>query len=340
VKTLPVTRESSAKRTFRWWIESAAWFCGAVAFSCATAWAQPYPAKPVHVLTLFVPGSTGDTTARIWCASLANVLGQPVLLDNVPGAGGVLAAERVSKAAPDGHTLLFSLSSVHVFRSFLSRNTPFHPVNDFTPITELGETITLLVANASAPFGSLRDMLDYAKANPGKLAYGTSGVGSPTHLAGELIKQLTGVEMVHVPYKGVAQALQDSIAGQIPLSYAIAGLAWPAFRSGRIKVLAVTGETRYPRMPDVPTLAEALPGYESVPSWTGVFAPPHLPQVLLKRLHADIVKSVGVPEVRAKLAEGDFQVITNTPEEFLAKIRRETEHVGRIVRRAGIQPVD
>ena len=315
-------------------------FAALVSWAFPSVFAQSLPARPVHVVTLFVPGSTGDTTARIWCASLSTVLGQPVVLDNVAGAGGVLAAERVAKAPPDGTTLLFSLSSVHVFRTFLSRNTPFHPVNDFTPITELGETVTLLVANATAPFSSLREMLDYAKANPGKLSYGTSGVGSPTHLGAELIKQLTGVELVHVPYKGVAQALQDSIAGQIPLSYAIAGLAWPAFKAGRIKVLAIAGESRYARLPDVPTLAEAIPGYEPVPSWTGVFAPPALPAGLLKRLHADIVKSVNVPEVKAKLAEGDFQVITNTPEDFLAKIRRETELVGRIVKRAGIQPSD
>ena len=200
------------------------------------ALAQPYPSKPIRLFTLFAAGSTGDTTARVFAAPFGDALGQQVVLENMPGAGGVLAAERVARAAPDGYTLLISLSSVHVMRPYLSRQTPFHPIDDFTPITQFGTAVTLLVANTAASYRSMRELIDHARANPGKLSYGTSGVGSPTHLAGELIGQLTGAVIVHVPYKAVSQAFQDVRGGQLPLAFAISSQVMPAVKSGKSRV--------------------------------------------------------------------------------------------------------
>ncbi|MFM9970364.1 MAG: Bug family tripartite tricarboxylate transporter substrate binding protein [Burkholderiales bacterium] len=319
-------------------------FLLAGALSCSLpseSYSQAYPVKPVRLLTLFAAGSTGDASARVFAGPFGDALGQQVVLENVPGAGGVLAAERVARAAPDGYTLLYSLSSVHVMRPYLARQTPFDPVNDFTPITQIGTAITLLVANTSAPYRSFRELIDYAKANPGKVSYGTSGVGSPTHLAGELIGQLTQINIVHVPYKAVSQAFQDVMGGQLPLAFAISSQVLPAIKSGKIRVLAVMEDDRYNQMPDIPSMQEVVANFQAPPSWPGLFAPAKLPPPILQRLHAEAVKVLNSNEVKEKLATRDFYVSTQkSPEEFLAKIKREMALVGRVVKSAGIQPTD
>jgi tripartite-type tricarboxylate transporter receptor subunit TctC len=312
----------------------------AAALAAPAALGQAWPSKPVRILTLFEAGSSGDTTARVFVAGMSESLGQPVVLDNIAGAGGVLAAERVARSAPDGYTLLYSLSSVHIMRPYLTRQLPFHPIDAFTPITEIGSGVTMLVAHPTAPFSTFREMLDYARANPGKVAYGTSGIGSPTHLTGEQIRQITGIDMLHVPYKAVARALQDVMAGQLPTSYAISSLALPAARAGKIKILAIQGD-RWSREPGIPTIKEVLPNFEPPPSWSGLFAPAGLPRPLLMRLHADSVKVLRSPEVQEKAAARDYMILTHdSPEIFLAKIRREYAMVGEVVKRAGIKPID
>ncbi|OGA22752.1 MAG: hypothetical protein A3I01_13605 [Betaproteobacteria bacterium RIFCSPLOWO2_02_FULL_65_24] len=318
-------------------------FCTAALTLTGTipAAAQNYPAKPVHLVTQFAPGSTGDNLCRIMAASMNEVMGQPVIVDNRAGAGGVLAAEQVARAAPDGYSLLVGTTGTQIMRIFLARKSSFDPVKDFTPITEVGETVTLWVANPSFPASSFKDMIDYAKRNPGKVAYGTSGIGSPHHLSGELVKLLTGVEMIHVPYKASAQALQDTVAGQIPTTFAISGLVVPAVRAGKLKALAIVRDVRFKALPDVPTVGEIVPGFETPPSWTGLFGPAGLPQPLLRRIHADVLKALNKPEIRAKLADQHFEVITNeTPEEFAAQIKRQIDLVGKIVKSAGIKPAD
>ncbi|MFM9969194.1 MAG: Bug family tripartite tricarboxylate transporter substrate binding protein [Burkholderiales bacterium] len=302
------------------------------------AHAQSYPAKPIHLVTIFVAGSSGDFSIRVLAPSLSTSVGQPVVVENVAGAGGALATERVARAAPDGHTLLATIAGTHIIRPFLTKNISYDPVKDFTPVTQTTESITYLLAHQSVPVNSMRELIDYAKANPRKIAYGSSGIGSPTHLLGEVVKQMTGADMVHVPYKAVATALQDTISGQLQVSFAIAGGVRAAIRSGKIKVLATTGSLKDPAMPEVPTMPEVIPGYEPVPNWTGLFAPGGLSAPLLKRVHEDIVKALNVPETKKKLAEGEFYVATRTPEEFLAKIRAETALVARVVKSAGIQP--
>jgi tripartite-type tricarboxylate transporter receptor subunit TctC len=312
---------------------------GAIALLCATgAQAQAYPSKPIHLVTIFVAGSAGDFSIRVLAPSLSAVTGQPVIVENVAGAGGALASERVARAAPDGHTLLATIAGTHIIRPFLAKSISYDPLRDFTPLTQTTESITYVLAHQSVPAASMRELIDYAKANPRKLAYGSSGIGSPTHLLGEMVKQLTGAEMVHVPYKAVAQALQDTIAGQIQVSFAIAGSVRPAIKSGKIRVLATTGALKDPAMPEVPSMVEVIPGYEAVPNWTALFAPGGMPLPLVRRVHEDIVKALNNPETKKKLADGEFHVATQTPEAFLAKVKAEIALVARIVKSAGIQP--
>ncbi len=315
-------------------------FCLAAAAPLA-AGAQAFPSRPLHLVTVFAAGSTGDVNARVISRLLGGITGQPVIVDNMAGAGGVLAAEKVARSAPDGYTVLYSLSGVHVSRIYLARSTPFDPVNDFTPITLVSEAISILVTHPSVPVGSFRELIEYAKANPGKIAYGTAGVGSPHHLAGVLIAQLAGIDWVHVPYKAAATSLQDVIAGQIPTTFAQGGFVIPAMRAGKVKVLAIMGGSRYEAIPDVPTIGELLPGYEPPPGWSGILGPAKLPAPILGRLHADITKVLDSKESRAEQAKIFTQTaISASPEEFAEKIRREVELVGQIVKRAGIQPLD
>ena len=305
------------------------------------ALAQSYPAKPIRFINIFAAGSSGDLFVRIFSNGFAENLGQPVIIENLTGAGGVVAAERVARAAPDGYTILASISGTHIQRLFLAKSTPFHPVNDFTPITTVAESVTYLIANSALPVNSLKELIEYAKANPGKLSYASSGVGSPSHLATEVLKATAGIDLVHVPYKAIAQALQDAISGQIPLSYAISNQVIPPWKAGKIKILAINNPERYKPMGDIPTIGEVVPGYEAAPSWTGVFGPANLPAPILRRIHADMVKAINAPEAVKKYTEAGAMVVTSaTPEEFSARIRREVEVVGRIVKRAGIQAVE
>lgn len=301
---------------------------------------QAYPSKPVKMVSQFAAGSGGDVLTRIVATNMAEVMGQPVVIENRAGAGGALAAELVARAAPDGYTILAATPGTQVTRVYLVRSSSFHPVKDFTPITAVGETPTVIIAHPSVPVNSFKELLQYAKANPGKLSYGTSGIGSPHHLSAEQIKMLTGVDMIHVPYKAGAQAMLDVITGQIPLSYSIIAPVMPHIRSGKVKPLVVVRDKRAAWLPDVPVVGEVVPGFDAPASWTGLFGPANLPQPVLRRLHADTVKAMSLPEARTKINDAGFEIIGNTPEQFAALIKRQVELTGRIVKAAGIQPTD
>ena len=307
-----------------------------------SCFAQSYPGKPIALVTQFAPGSTGDTLCRIMAESMKDVIGQSVIVDNRAGAGGVVAAEYVVRAVPDGHTLLVGTTGTQIMRVHLAKSSSFDPVKDFTPITQVGETPTLWVAHPAFVSNTFRDMIDYAKANPGRVTYGTSGIGSPHHLSGELVSLLAGVTLIHVPYKASAQALQDTIAGQLNTTFAISGLVVPAAKAGKVKPLAVVRGQRFKALPDVPTVGEVVAGFETPPSWTGLFGPAGMPAPLLTRVHADVVKALNAPAVRARLSEQQhFEVMTNeTPAAFAAQIKREIDLVGRIVKGAGIKPTE
>jgi tripartite-type tricarboxylate transporter receptor subunit TctC len=306
----------------------------------AGAWSQAYPSKPVRMISQFAAGSGGDVLARIVSSATAEVMGQAVIMENQAGAGGALAAQNVARAAPDGYTLLVATPGTQVTRVFLVRNSAFDPVKDFTPITGVGETPTLIIAHPSVPANSFKELLDYAKGNPGRLSYGTSGIGSPHHLSAEQIKMLTGVEMAHVPYKAGAQAMLDVITGQIPLSYSIIAPAMPHIKAGKVKVLVTVSNKRAPWLPNIPTVGEVVPGFDAPASWTGLFGPANLPAPILRRINGDVVKAMNIPEVTKRINDAGFDVMGSSPEEFAALIKRQVELTGRIVKAAGIKPTD
>ena len=312
-------------------------FCLAPALP-ANVLAQSFPVKPIRLVTQYAPGSSGDTSLRMIAPAISQSMGQPLVIENRAGAGGVLAAEQVLRAQPDGYTLVASSSAVYVLRPFLVKSNSFDPAKDFTPVTLYQEAITVLVANPASGPGSLREMLDQARANPGKLAYGSSGIGTEGHLTGEEITELTGFKLTHVPYKASAQALLDTVSGQLPMSFAIYAAALPFITSGKVRALAVVMDARTTRLPEVPAIAEVIPGFEAPPSWTGIFGPAGMPAALTRRIQSEFAKAAKDPETRANLIKSGFDVVASTPEELATRMKREIALIARLVKAAGIKP--
>jgi tripartite-type tricarboxylate transporter receptor subunit TctC len=319
---------------------SAAAVAALTLLGATSALAQSYPSKPVRVVTQFAAGAAGDVLTRIVTGQLQEAMGQPIIVDNRPGAGGVVAAETVSRAAPDGYTLLVAGPGTQVVRVYLVKKATFDPVKDFTPVAALADSPVVIVAHPSLPVANFREMIDYAKANPNKISYGTSGIGSQHHLGGEQIGLMTGARMVHVPYKAGAQALLDLVAGQLQLSYSVIGPALPMIKGGKARALVVMVDKRIPQLPDTPTITEMLPGFEPLKSWVGLFGPANLPDAILRRINADVVKGITSAQGRAKVIEAGYDPIPGTPEEFSALIARDVSYVGRIVKAANIQPTE
>ena len=304
------------------------------------AYPQSYPAKPIRIVSQFVAGSSGDTLVRIVTEPLSPMIGQPFVIDNRAGAGGLLAAQTVARAAPDGYTLLSATTGVQISRIYLVKNNTFDVQRDLTSIIGIGDTPLVLVANPKVPADSLKALLEYAKANPGKLSYGTSGVGSSAHLTGEQIRMLTRAELVHIPYKAGAQTLTDLMAGELSTAYVTLGGVLPHIRSGKLKALALATTGRAPELPEVSSIEETVPGFEPLTTWTALFGPAGLPAALTQRLNAEVLKAMSMPATRARMDEAGFTPVGSSPEEFAATIRRQIDLVGRIVKSAGIQPTD
>ena len=301
--------------------------------------AQDYPSKPVRILVEFAAGDGGDIQVRAVARQLSVVMNQPVVVENRVGGGGVVAAEATIRSAPDGYTILAGTPNGLVVRRFLAKQQSFDVLKDLTPITAIARTTTFIVTTAGR-FNSLGDLIGYAKANPGKISYGTSGHGSAHHLSGEQIQMLTGSRMEHVPYKGGTLPMQEAAGGTIPLAIGIVSIVQPFVTAGKLRALGVVSEKRSPIMPDVPAVPEVVLGFEPPPSWTGLFGPANLPPAILRRANADAVKALNDPETRQRLAELRFDPLPSSPEEFAAQIRRDIELVGRVVRAAKIQPTD
>ncbi len=302
--------------------------------------AQGFPAKPVRMVTEFVAGSGGDALLRIVAAGMSTNLGQSVVIENRAGAGGVVAAEAVARSAPDGYTLFGATPNTQVIRVHLARSNPFDPVKDFTPITTLGEPTIVVVAHPAFAANNVKELVDLARRDPGKYSYATSGIGSTHHLSGEQLKMLTGINLVHVPYKALNDALRDVVSGTIPIAFNLSAPAAPMVKAGKLKVLAIVNPNRFASWPEVMTMGEQVPGFEQAPSWTGLLGPANLPAAVLRRIHDDTIKAMNDPEVKAKINAAGFNALGNTPEEFAALIKRQTDLVGRIVKSAGIQPTE
>jgi tripartite-type tricarboxylate transporter receptor subunit TctC len=301
------------------------------------ALAQAWPAaKPITMVVPFPPGPALDMVARLVGGKLSAAVGQTVVVDNRTGANGTIGSNAVARAAPDGYTLLAATAGTHVTAMHLMKNLPYDPVKDFTPIMAAVEPATCLVVNASLPVNSVQELIAYAKANPGKLSYGSSGVGSVVHMMGELFNQTAGVKIAHVPYRGVAPAMQDVIGGHIPMVFISVSNAMPAVRQGSVKILAVLEPARYAKLANVPSMSEIIPEFRKPSSWFGFFGPAKMPPEIVARINANMRKGINAPDVRAKLEASDFAVIDGTPEEFAALLKDGIERYGAIIKAAGI----
>jgi tripartite-type tricarboxylate transporter receptor subunit TctC len=309
----------------------------AVAASAAplTATAQAYPAKPITIIVPFSAGGTTDILARVIGQALNKELGQSVIVDNRAGAGGNIGGALAAKAAADGYTLFMGTVGTHAINQSLYKKMPFDPVKDFAPLTRVAMVPNLLVANPAKPYKSVQELIAFAKANRGKVNFGSSGSGSSIHLSGELFNALARVDMVHVPYKGSAPAVSDLLGGQIDIMFDNLPSAIQHVRAGKLRPLAVTTAKRSPELPDVPTIAEAgVPGYEAT-SWFGMFAPAATPAPVVAKLNAALVKVLADPEVKKKLAEQGAEPYSEKPEQFAEFIRKETAKWSKVVKDSG-----
>lgn len=301
--------------------------------------AQAWPAaKPITIIVPVPPGPSIDMIARLVAPKLGEALGQTVIVDNRSGANGTIGSNAVAHAPPDGYTLLAATPASHVTAVHLMKNLPYDAVKDFTPIMAAVEPVTALVVNAALPVNSVPELIAYAKANPGKLSYGSSGIGSVFHLTGELFNKTAGVNITHVPYRGVAQPMQDVAAGHIQLLHISLSSARGALASGKAKVLAILEPQRYPRLPDVPSMSEILPAFRKPSTWFGFFGPAGLPREIVLRLNAEMRKAITAPDVRAKLESSDLTIIAGSPEEFAALQRDGIKQFGEIIKAAGLTP--
>ena len=314
--------------------------CGvsmALAGLSPVAMSQAFPVKPIRLVVPFPPGGV-DTTGRLLAQKMTEHLGQAVILENRGGANGMIGSSEVARAAPDGYTMLMTTPSTHITAVFLSKNVPFDPIKDFTPICMAVEPVTVLVVNSAVKAGNVRELVDLARKNPGKLSYASSGIGSAFHLMGELFKTTAAVDILHVPYKGTGPMLADVVAQRIDMTFTAYNSAIVQEKTGKLRILAVAEGQRYARAPDLPSAGETVPGFEKPPSWFGFFGPANMPRPVVERLNAEIIKAVNAPDVRAKLDEGGFAILNSSPEQFAAAMKKGFEQYGNAVKIAGVKP--
>ncbi|RZI69685.1 MAG: tripartite tricarboxylate transporter substrate binding protein [Variovorax sp.] len=309
---------------------------GALSLAPLAAHAQAaYPSKPITIIVPFSAGGTTDILARVVGLYMGTDLGQPVVVDNRAGAGGNIGGQAAARATADGYTLFMGTVGTHAINQSLYKKMPFDPIKDFAPLSRVAMVPNLLVANPSQPYKNVKEMIAYAKAHPNKINFGSSGNGSSIHLSGELFKQMAGVDMQHVPYRGSAPAVSDLLGGQISVMFDNMPSAIPHVKGGKLRALAVTTAKRSPALPDVPTIAEAgVPGYEAT-SWFGLLAPASTPAPIVAKLNASILKALADPEVKKKLAEQGAEPFGEKPEQFAAFIQAETAKWGKVVKESG-----
>jgi tripartite-type tricarboxylate transporter receptor subunit TctC len=311
----------------------------AIAFTLTGAFAQDYPSQPIRIIVPYTAGGSSDYVGRTVGAKLQENLGSAVVVENRPGGNAVIGTELVAKARPDGYTLLVAGFTVLSSNMAVYKNLPYDTLRDFDPITNVQDSQIVVAVNPKVPVNSIKELIAYAKANPGKLNYGSAGVGNTLHLAGEMFCLTTGIKMTHIPYKGASQALTDLLGGSIQLMFDLPQTPLSNIQAGRLKALAVTGEKRLDVLPNVPTMAEAgVPEY-NFGTWTGLVAPAHTPPAIMNRLFKEITKVLNQPAVKESFAKQAMIVKpSESPEAFKELIKNEIDRLKKLVQAAGIKP--
>lgn len=312
--TTPGTRAGTSRRL---------WLAGALALACGGTWAQAANEQPIRLLVGYAAGGPVDAVARQFAPLLSKALGQPVVVENRAGAGGALAGDTVAKAAPNGLTLYFAASPTITISPNVLKAMPFDPGKDITPIAPILSYANVLVINKDLPFKTLPELVAHAKANPGKLAYGSAGVGASNHLSGELFARRAGIELNHIPYKGNAPAMTDVIGGQLAMMFDIIGTGRNYVNSGRVRAVAVTSKDRNASMPDVPSMRELGIADYDVGGWYGLYGPPRMPAEMVQRLHTAVQRTLALDEFKAKLAEQGYDLWQGSPQTLQDRATRE-----------------
>ena len=309
---------------------------GLLAAVSALAQAQTFPSKPIRIVVPNPPGGSLDIMARLVAQRTTETFGSPVLVENQPGGDGVIGSERVARSAPDGHTLVVGNASSHTANFYLMKNLPYHPINDFTMVAGGVESITCLVVNPSLPVNSAKELIDYARANPGKLTYSATGASGAYTISTEAFKKMGGADILHVTYKGLAPAMTAVLSGEVNLTLTSYTVALPQIKAGKVRVIGVAEAKRYSGLPGVPTLGETVPGYKGNSIWNGFMGPANMPAAIVNRLNAEIVKALNHPDTKAKLEGTDL--IGGTPQEFATYVKNEIEAFGKLVMLLGLKP--
>ena len=308
----------------------------ALALMPLIAGAQTYPSRPVRVITPFTAGSAIDTLARVLGQKMADAWGQQVIIDNRIGANGIIGTEAAAKSPPDGYTIYLGNISTLAVNPHLYNKLPYDPIKDFAPVTMAATIPVVLVVHPSLPAKSVKELIALAKAHPGQLNYASGGTGSAQHLPMEMLRVDAGIDITHVPYKGLGPAFNDVLGGQVPMMFAGVSNVVPHLKAGRLRVLAIGSPKRSPSLPDVPTVAQAgVPGFD-FDSWSGYLTPAATGKDIIAKLHLDIIRTLTLPDVREKLLALGFDLVGSTPDEFAALIRTDVARFGKLVKAAGI----
>ena len=307
----------------------------AVAIAAPAAAQQNFPSRPIRLISPFAAGGGNDLLCRTVAAKMTESLKQQVIVENRTGANGMIGTEAAARAAPDGHTLAL-IPSGHAVNASLYSKLPYDPVRDFTTVSLVGASPLVLALHPSLPAKNVKELTALAKARPGQLSYVSAGIGSSGHLGGALFEVMTGTRMVHVPYKGMSLALIDLVSGQVSLSFATSLSVIPHVQSGRLRALASSGAQRSPALPNLPTIAESVPGYEAS-LWYGFVGPARIPADIVRRLNAEIVAALKFPDIRERLGAQGIDVQTSTPDEFAKLLGNDMERWAKVVQRAGIK---
>ena len=328
-------------RTTRLWGLAFTPILATLAFGSTAALAaenpEQYPSRPIRLIVPFAPGGVTDTGARIVADRLGQQLGQQIIVDNKPGASGNIGTQMAAQATPDGYTLVVGFDGTLVINPHVQKSVPFDTLKDLAPVSKIGDAALIIVANSSLPANNLQELIEYSKKQPEGVSYGSAGVGSTPHLAGELLAQKTGAKLVHIPYKGGGQAMADVVGGSLPLLYTAVAGAFPYVERGQLKAIAISADQRLPSLPNVPTVSESgVPGFVSN-SWIGILAPANTPEGIVDKLQKEIHAVVHSPDIKERLAGLGITSSGNTPAEFRKQIEEDLARYKEVVASANIQ---